>query len=141
MVDVGQGDELSEGAEWIEGQIDLGFAGLERARFAVYPLADHFAEKLHAYTRPRQTPTRVKDLVDLALLLELGIEAGPELLQTVEAVFERYATHRLPEILPPPPAAWERPFQQMTRAVGLEPADLADWRERLERFYRDLRQR
>jgi predicted nucleotidyltransferase component of viral defense system len=138
VVDVGQGDELSETVEWIEGQIDLGFAGLERTRFAVYPLVDHFAEKLHAYTRPRQIPTRVKDLVDMALLLELQIKVSPDLLKTVIAVFKRYATHPLPEVFPLPPAAWEQPFRQMAQATGLEPSDIHHWWGRIEVFYRNL---
>lgn len=130
---------MSTLAEWVEGQIDLGFAGLETPRFAVYPLADHFAEKLHAYTKLRETPTRVKDLLDLALMLELGLQPSPVLRQTIEAVFVSYATHVLPETFPRPPSAWERPFRQMAEGVGLEPADSLYWWEQLEVFYRQMR--
>jgi hypothetical protein len=65
-LDVGQRDVLSGEAEWKDGQADLAFAGIERPRLPVYPLADHFAEKLHEYTRPREHRTRAKDLLDLA---------------------------------------------------------------------------
>jgi hypothetical protein len=34
------------------------------------PLEDHFAEKLQAYTTPRDNPSRVKDLVDRVLMIE-----------------------------------------------------------------------
>jgi Nucleotidyl transferase AbiEii toxin, Type IV TA system len=51
-LDVGQGDALSGEAEWKHGQADLAFAGIEQPRLPVYPLANHFAEKLHAYTTP-----------------------------------------------------------------------------------------
>lgn len=54
--DVGQGDDPLEEAEWKEAWEDLEFAGIPRPRLAVYPLADQFAEKLHAYTRPRENP-------------------------------------------------------------------------------------
>jgi hypothetical protein len=65
-LDVGKGDILSGEAEWKDGQADLAFAGIERSRLPVYPLADHFAEKLHAYTWPGERRTRVKQLLDLA---------------------------------------------------------------------------
>lgn len=92
-LDVGQGNEPLREAEWKEGQTDLSFAGLERARLPVYPLADHFAEKLHAYTSPRERRTRVKDLLDLTVILEeLADELPPseEMQRTVEATFNRY---------------------------------------------------
>lgn len=63
-------------------------------RLAVYPLEDHFAEKLHAYTRSRANPSRVKDLV--LLLIELGLEAAPLLQSAIRATFGRYASHPLP---------------------------------------------
>jgi len=59
----------------VRGQVDLTFAGLATPEFAVYPLEDHFAEKLHAYTTPREHPSRVKDLVDMLLLIEFGLGA------------------------------------------------------------------
>jgi hypothetical protein len=69
-LDVGQSDEPLGEADWKKGQADLGFADIGRARMAVHPLADHFAEKLHTYTRPRERRTRVKDLLDLSVILE-----------------------------------------------------------------------
>lgn len=135
VVDVGQGDEPSGKVEWLTGQIDLGFAELQPARFAVYPLGDHFAEKLHAYTKPRENPTRVKDLLDLALLLGMGLEASPALARAIRAVFDRYATHPLPESLTEPPPAWGQPFSAMAEDVGLKPADALYWHGRLEDFY------
>ena len=71
----------------------LEFADLPPARMAVYPLADQFAEKLQAYTRPREDRTRVKDLVDLTAILEvLGEKLPPsqEMRCTIQATFDRY---------------------------------------------------
>jgi hypothetical protein len=79
-------------AEWKEGQADLTFAGIERARLPVYPLADHFAEKLHAYTRPGERRTRVKDLLDLTVILEELADDLPSaeiIRHTIEATFDR----------------------------------------------------
>ena len=89
----------------MSGRADLTFAGLFVPRLAVYPLEDHFAEKLHAYTRPRENPSRVKDLVDILLLIELGLGATPLLRAAIRTAFGRYAPHPLPERLPLPPAA------------------------------------
>lgn len=114
VLDVGQGDTLLGQAEWREGQADLGFAGIPTARVAIYPLADHFVEKLHAYTRPRVKKTRVKDLLDLSLVLEeLAEELPPaaEMRWTIETTFGRYGTHDLPDRLPDPPEGWREPFE------------------------------
>ena len=53
-LDVGQGDVTVREPDRVRGQVDLSFAGLATPEFAVYPLEDHFAEKLHAYTTPRE---------------------------------------------------------------------------------------
>ena len=113
-LDVGQGDALSGEAEWKHGQADLAFAGIERPRLPVYPLANHFAEKLHTYTRPRERRTRVKDLLDLALILEDlrdDLPSAGTMRRTIEATFDRYGTHVLPAPLPAPPEDWARPFE------------------------------
>ena len=65
-LDVGQGDVTVREPDRVRGQVDLTFADLATPEFAVYPLEDHFAEKLHAYTTPRANPSRVKDLGHVA---------------------------------------------------------------------------
>jgi hypothetical protein len=137
-LDVGQGDPVVTETEWISGQIDLSFAGVPTPRFVVLPLAAHFADKLHAYTRPRETPTRVKDLADLLLLLDLGLGATTALRRLVETTFELYATHSLLETLPRPPASWERPYAAMALELRIGQRTLADAYERLQGFYREL---
>jgi Nucleotidyl transferase AbiEii toxin, Type IV TA system len=73
VLDVRQGDVTSSPLEQMKGQVDLGFAGLKPTSVWVYPTMDHFAEKLHAYTKPMDNPSRVKDLLDIALLFEEGL--------------------------------------------------------------------
>jgi hypothetical protein len=63
-LDVGQGDVTVREPDHVPGQVDLSFAGLSTPIFPIYPLEDHFAEKLHAYSTPRDNPSRVKDLVE-----------------------------------------------------------------------------
>jgi hypothetical protein len=118
-LDVGYGDIMVRPPDLLMGQVDLAFADLPRPSITVYPIEDHFAEKLHAYTRPRENPSRVKDLVDLALLLEIGLEASRLLLVSIRETFERYTTHTLPDELPVPPNSWQGPFMAMAQEVDL----------------------
>ena len=122
-------------AEINSGQVDLSFAGLEPSRLRVYPLAGHFAEKLHAYTRPRERQTRFKDLVDLALLMTLPLSPDAALLSAVEQTFARYGTHPVPGSWPPALAEWSGPFAALAAQAGLDPTDLDTWAERLADFW------
>jgi hypothetical protein len=80
----------------------------------VYPVETHVAEKLHAYTLPRSKPnSRVKDLVDIALLA-WGESFEARLLYTALATtFKFRHTHALPAALPPPPEGWAQPYRAM----------------------------
>lgn len=123
-LDVGQGDVTMGEPVHLPGQVDLAFAGLPTPQFPVYPVGDHFAEKLHAYTTPRENPSRVKDLVDMLLLIELGLGSTDLLRRGIEATFERYARHPLPEVLPEPPPHWQEAFARMAAEVDLPVSDL-----------------
>jgi predicted nucleotidyltransferase component of viral defense system len=118
-LDVGQGDITVRQPDHIQGRIDLTFAGITTPTFPVYPVEDHFAEKLHAYTAPHTIRTRVKDLVDMVLLIDQGLEPSHLLRESIAATFERYARHPLPPALPPPPAEWQETFPPLAREVGL----------------------
>ena len=53
-LDVGIGDAVMEPLEVIEGRDWLGFAGIASPSLYMIPREQQFAEKLHAYTLPRQ---------------------------------------------------------------------------------------
>jgi Nucleotidyl transferase AbiEii toxin, Type IV TA system len=70
-VDLGVGDEVLEPLENLEGKDWLGFAGIPAVVVPALSIEQHWSEKLHAYSRPREaTNSRVRDLVDLLLILE-----------------------------------------------------------------------
>ena len=73
-LDVGIGDAVMEPLEVIEGRDWLGFAGIASPSLYMIPREQQFAEKLHAYTLPRKgaANTRVRDLVDMVLLIQSG---------------------------------------------------------------------
>lgn len=123
LIDVGQGDVVVNALDYLPARVDLSFAGLDQAVFPSYPLPEHFAEKIHAYTRPRPggRQTRVKDLLDLSLIItELGLQPNAALMTVLEGVFDRYGTHPIPAVLPPPPEDWREPYRAL--ATGVEHA-------------------
>lgn len=125
-LDVGVGDAIATPPEWLTGQDVLGFAGITPARAAALSREQQFAEKIHAYTLPRgeRMNTRVKDLVDLVLLIELGLPNTELAKQAVRATFERRATHPIPTDLAPPAGEWRAAFAQLAAEVDLHAATL-----------------
>jgi nucleotidyltransferase AbiEii toxin of type IV toxin-antitoxin system len=122
-LDVGLGDAVIAPPDWLTGQEMLNFAEIPTPRIAVLPTAQQFAEKVHAYSLPREgrrENTRVKDLVDLMLLLKLGLPDASTTTQALEATFARRQTHAIPQALPVPPASWHEPFAALAQECGLD---------------------
>jgi len=124
-LDAGIGDVVSPPLETIVCRDWLGFAGIVPSRVRVIAREQQFAEKLHAYTLPRNSAnSRVKDLVDMALLIGSGGLDKQRVLKVLHLTFERRGTHYLPASLVPPPADWHVPFRALAEECGL-PGDLA----------------
>lgn len=100
----------------------LGFADIPTRAIQVADLRQQYAEKLHALTRTYASgaSSRVKDLVDLVLLVEDGVAADAALVERVRHVFAVRRTHRPPDDLDPPPVSWREPFARMAAEVGLD---------------------
>jgi hypothetical protein len=121
-LDAGIGDVVMQPLEVMECRDWLGFAGIERCQVLMIPPEQQFAEKLHAYTLPRSNPnSRVKDLVDLALLSGYGDLNSGRLLEALRLTFERRGTHLMPAELPAPPSEWRLPFQALAEECVLPP--------------------
>ena len=135
-LDLGQGDITVKQAERIKIN-KLDFAGIEPSSIAIYPLEDHFADKLHAYTTPRENPSRVKDLIDMLLILELGLQPTNELKQTIIETFIRYERHDLPEAFPEPPENWKTPFAALARELELD-EDMSKAYQTIKAFLEEL---
>jgi hypothetical protein len=124
-LDAGIGDVVMQPIETIVCRDWLGFAGIETARVRMIAREQQFAEKVHAYTLPRNSAnSRVKDLVDLALLIGSGELNQRRIQDALRLTFERRGTHDLPPGLPSPPADWQIPFQVLAQECGL-PSDIA----------------
>jgi hypothetical protein len=124
-LDVSSGDVLREPYVQLLGRDWLAFAGIHRTAFPAISPEEHFAEKLHAYTLPRpgRPNTRVKDLVDLSLLVEKGGLDRERLAASIRDTFNRRKTHPVPTPMPEPPLAWSPPFAEMAKECGL-PEDI-----------------
>ena len=119
-IDVAFAEPMYGQPEEVQGSTFLGFAGVEPGRYRIYPLETHIAEKLHAYTLPRERPnSRVKDLPDLALLATARHIDGAALRAAIDRTFEHRATHPVPASVPAPSAAWEPVYARIASNDGL----------------------
>ena len=120
-VDIGIGDAVLEPLNSITARDWLAFAGIEPPIVPILSKEQQFSEKLHAYTLPcRGTPnSRVKDLVDMALLITRGELKRKKVKSSLYVTFTRRRTHDLPEQLNPPPDQWQPVFKNLAKACGI----------------------
>lgn len=126
-VDVALDELLVAGAERRTGADVLGFAGLPPATVGLISTAQQFAEKLHAYTLDRKgrNNTRVKDLVDMVMILERESLEHSVLMQAADAVFSSRQKQPVPVQLEHPSADWRDRYgvlaaQARVRALELD---------------------
>jgi hypothetical protein len=116
----------------------LVFVGIGACEIEVVDRSQHFAEKLHALTRTytSRPSTRVRDLVDLVLLIDDGLEPDARLYDRVVHVFEARASHPVPEELPDPPADWSVRYRELADDLDVSAATLDDAMHFLRAFWR-----
>jgi len=120
-LDAGVGDVVIQPLETAECRDWLGFAGIEKPRVWMISGEQQFAEKVHAYTLPRGSQnTRVKDLVDLALLIGDGRLDRQRVADALHLTFARRTTHALPPSLSAPPEDWQTSFKALAEECGLD---------------------
>ncbi len=123
-VDVSFGGPPTTHPDMVRGLDLLGFAGIPPVEVPSLPLEQHVAEKVHAYTRTYgadEASTRVKDLIDLAMIASSFDFLAGRLRQALRATFDARASHLMPAKLPPPPPEWRTPYRRMAGEVGLDP--------------------
>lgn len=127
-LDVGAGMRLVAPAEEIPESDMLAFAGIVPTRFRTISRSQHFAEKVHAYTLPREgrENTRVKDLVDLTLMLEQKEVEPVSSRIALEAVFKRRGTHAIPREIPDAPSSWPASFTAAASELNLDHTRVED---------------
>jgi hypothetical protein len=123
-IDIGFGDTAFGGPDQLSGEDLLSFAHIPPPVALAIPKAQHFAEKIHAYTFPwsDRENTRSRDLVDMVLLIERGdLDLDAVRLAVVETFMHRQR-HPIPSSLVPPPQAWAAEFPVMAKEAGISTA-------------------
>ncbi|MEA3346532.1 MAG: nucleotidyl transferase AbiEii/AbiGii toxin family protein [Candidatus Auribacterota bacterium] len=140
-VDVGIGDAVISKAEWKKGDDILGFAGIEPVCVAMLPVEQHFAEKIHAYSYPREKRSfsRIRDLVDLVLLIEQGLPDKALIVSAIEATFKRRNTHDIPKDLEIPPEILEDSYSRMAEDCGVTKKTMSEAFLFLQGYWLELR--
>ena len=109
---------------------------MSAGKFPSISREEHFAQKSHAYTLPRgeRSNTRVKDLVDLVLLIDAGgLDLG-RLVRDVADTFRRCQTHEVPSALEPPPEFWGPVFAKLAGECGID-QEIATQFEKVHAFW------
>jgi hypothetical protein len=133
-LDAGVGDVVIQPLETTECRDWLGFAGIEKPRVWMISGEQQFAEKIHAYTLPRSSQnSRVKDLVDMALLINGRLDQQ-RVANALRLTFARRQTHALPASLSTPPEAWQTSFRALAEESGLD-LDITTVFERVRKFF------
>ena len=133
-LDVGVGDVVLQPVDTVKCRDWLAFAGITCPFVRIISREQQFAEKFHAYTLPRSTPnSRVKDLVDLALLVHAGELEPSRVSSAIDATFERRGTHTVPRQIDPPPTEWLTQFAELSENC-LAGASMSDAFETVKAF-------
>jgi hypothetical protein len=121
-LDIGMGDIQREPHEWTEPRDWLGFAGIPAGKFPSISREEHFAQKLHAYTMQRKdrSNSRVKDLIDLVLLIDAANMDHERLKRDLVDTFQRRQTHPVPNVLESPPEFWNPVFTKLAAECGID---------------------
>ncbi len=94
-MDVGFGDIVLDPLEHIQTRDWFGFAQIPAASVPIIQREQQFAEKLHAYTLPRTgtVNSRVRDLVDMVLLIQSGTLDPTVTTEALRSTFGRRGTY------------------------------------------------
>lgn len=123
-IDIGFSDPITWTPDIITTSDLLAFAEIEPVEIPAVPVAQHIAEKVHAYTRlygeSQRPSTRPKDLVDILLIAGAESIDADSLRTALDRTFRTRARQPLPEALPKPPVDWRGPFARLTSEVEIQ---------------------
>jgi hypothetical protein len=139
-LDVVARDDESSKTQRVELPGVLDFAGLERHDVEVVDPTQHFAEKAHAFTRTygERPNTRVRDLPDMVLLIDDGLEPSPELFSIVSRLFEARAESAMPAELPDPPSFWHENYPAISTELDVSAKTLDEAMTLVQDFWTAL---
>ena len=112
-IDIGVGDVHILPLEKLESRDWLGFAGIQNISFPAISKEQQFAEKFHAYARFGRDSSRVKDLVDMILLIQTGNMSKAKVKESIKKVFQAHNVPEIPTKIFSPPPSWPRRFSKL----------------------------
>lgn len=120
-------DEIGDATEVLVVPPPVAGLAFGDALVTVVDIAQHAAEKFHAlctvYPDGRQN-TRVKDLLDIVLMVEAGLLPHPALAARIRAVFGIRDGKPPPAALPSPPASWRADYATLASATEAQIAEV-----------------
>ncbi|MFQ5730025.1 MAG: nucleotidyl transferase AbiEii/AbiGii toxin family protein [Waddliaceae bacterium] len=121
QLDVGA-DVIVDEIEQVDGTDWLEYCGIDTPKMRMISIEQQLAEKLHAYSLPREQRlnSRVKDLIDMLLLTEQRDINAVSFKKTIQKVFKARDTHKLPESLDEPPKEWATLYQTLAVECGIK---------------------
>lgn len=137
-IDIGVGDTQIKPLEKLEGRDWLGFAGIKTIPFLTISKEQQFAEKLHAYTKSGRDNSRVKDLVDMMLLIEQGKMSKSKIKESIINVFKGHEFAQIPSKLDPPPFDWSSVFSKLAEECEMK-ITIKEAFQKLDSFYLNLK--
>ena len=119
-LDIGFGDAITPPIDEITGTDWLDFCDIPPAKFEAISLEQQFAEKIHAMTvkRGERENSRVKDFVDVLLLINVGLNRQ-RVIENIANTFRRRGKEFVSRNPPIPPESWRKPFTQLAADCGL----------------------
>ncbi len=138
-LDIGLGDAITPPIEEMEGVDWLDFCGVAPAKFEAISLEQQFAEKIHAMTvdRGERENSRVKDLVDVLLLIEIGLNRE-RVVECLANTFRRCGKTPVPSHLRNLSDSWRQPFSQLATGCDLNP-DFGTALDTLSAYWSELK--
>lgn len=139
-VDVGVGDPLIPPYDELAGSDLLAFAGIPPATIRATSRAQHLAEKVHALTRPHEESlnSRVKDLADILLLMNLGLPEHTVVQDAVRQIFQARQSHAIPTQIAAPPVTWTSSFAVMAKDLQIAETSPESATARLNEYWTKL---
>lgn len=135
---VARSEEIAGAVSTLTIEPILAGVDLEVVRMPAVDLAQQAAEKFHALARRYagdRPSSRVKDLVDLALLAESGLVAAQPLGIRLRHVYAVRDDSLPPRVLPEPPAAWLVTYAALARELDLGAVDVESAMTLVSRLY------
>ena len=126
--------------EWRTDHNLLQFAGIDSVKIPLLPGDQQFAEKIHAYTLPRDgnLNSRTRDLVDMVLLIEKGSLEIERIKKAVAATFKRRGTHSIPVHLSAPPDSWKEPYAALAEDCRVGRKTVEEACTLLENYWKEI---